>query len=188
MRNNFYVYLHKNIITQEVFYIGKGINKRAWSKHKRSSFWNNYVNKHNGFIVEIYKEGLSEKDSFDLEKELISKYGRRDNESGILVNLTDGGEGSSGNILSKESKNKVSKNNGRYWLGRKIPLKTRVKISNTLRGRFTGKNSPNSKKVLNVKSGVIYDSLKEASIDTGVKYGTLSYRLNNKIGDLIWEK
>jgi hypothetical protein len=40
---------------------------------------------------------------------LIDFWGRKDNGTGILRNLTDGGEGCSGAILSEETKKKISK-------------------------------------------------------------------------------
>jgi hypothetical protein len=47
-------------------------------------------------IVSIFKENLSEEEAFKLERELIEYWGRRDIKTGILCNLTDGGEGNSG--------------------------------------------------------------------------------------------
>lgn len=86
------VYLHINPKTQEVFYVGIGVETRAKDFSKRSIFWSNYKNKH-GIKVEIIKKGLSSKEAQDIEVELIKKYGRRDLGTGSLVNLSHGGEG-----------------------------------------------------------------------------------------------
>ena len=51
-------------------------------------------------IITIVKKNLSEEKSFILEKELIKDIGRRIVNSGPLTNITDGGEGQSGNFLS----------------------------------------------------------------------------------------
>ena len=40
---------------------------------------------------------------------MIRRYGRKDNETGILRNLTDGGEGAPGVIRSEENRKKISK-------------------------------------------------------------------------------
>ena len=86
-QNNFYVYLHKRKDTNEVFYIGKGRNKRAYSKSGRSKDWQSIVN-HYGYSIELYKDNLSEDTAFSIEKSLIAQYGL-DN----LTNKTYGGEG-----------------------------------------------------------------------------------------------
>jgi len=94
---DFYVYLHRKATNGKVFYVGKGHGKRAWdSTNGRNRHWRSVVAKH-GFTVEIYKTGLLEWYAFELEIETILRYGR-DN----LANVTDGGEGPSGAIQSKE--------------------------------------------------------------------------------------
>jgi hypothetical protein len=53
-------------------------------------------------------EGLSDREACDLEKELIALHGRIDLKTGCLFNLTDGGEGTAGRVLSMETKAKMS--------------------------------------------------------------------------------
>lgn len=98
--NLFYVYLHKKKSNNEVFYVGKGFGKRAWKKTSRSEYWKRIENKH-GRIVEIVKDGLQESEAFELEKEVIAFYGRKN-----LCNLNDGGYG--GTNPSKETRLKMS--------------------------------------------------------------------------------
>ena len=87
-----YVYEHY-IPGQELpFYVGKGYGYRAYQKGNRNRWWKNIVNKY-GVIVKIVKDKVTEEQANKLEKELISKYGRRDLGTGVLVNMTDGGEG-----------------------------------------------------------------------------------------------
>lgn len=101
--NEYYVYAYLRKDDNTPYYIGKGKNGRAWSKnHGRIS-----VPKDSSKIVKLY-EFLTEEEAHKIERELIRKYGRKDLGNGILLNLTDGGEGSSGRILQEESKQKLS--------------------------------------------------------------------------------
>lgn len=72
MKNDYYVYFHRNPITNEVFYVGRGSGKRAWSKSYRNSSWKEVAQ--NGFSVEIVENNLSLIDANKLEEILISKY------------------------------------------------------------------------------------------------------------------
>ena len=92
--NIYYVYAHHKASDNQPFYIGKGKDKRAYSKKGRSSFWKKVTDKYDWY-VSILHSNLSEQDALNKEVELIALYGRRDNGTGILVNLTDGGESTS---------------------------------------------------------------------------------------------
>lgn len=87
----FYVYAHKRPIIGTVFYVGKGRDSRAWVTKARNTHWQNVVNKHGGFEVEIIKEGMTEQVAFAFEAETILKYGI-DN----LTNQTLGGISTTG--------------------------------------------------------------------------------------------
>ncbi len=100
------VYRHRRLDTFQVFYVGVGSNKkRAYEKFGRNNLWKKVVEKA-GYIVEIIAEGISKEEALELEILLISIYGRKNLETGILANLTDGGEGS--NNMSEESRKKIS--------------------------------------------------------------------------------
>ena len=86
------VYLHRNPKTQEIFYVGIGVETRAKDKKGRSSAWNNYVNKH-GYEIDIIMKGLTPKQAQSEEKRLIKLYGRRCKGEGNLVNIDSGGQG-----------------------------------------------------------------------------------------------
>ena len=88
----FYIYQHRAADTGNIFYVGKGKDKRFCDKNKRGRYWKFYVEKH-GFVPEIIKDGLDEELAFLAEIECIDSYRKR----GIkLVNLTNGGEGCTG--------------------------------------------------------------------------------------------
>lgn len=105
--DDFYIYIHLTHDDGVPFYVGKGRGKRAYSKHARSSLWNNVVAKHSGFKVEFLAENLNEEQAHCHERRFISFYGRRDLRLGPLVNLTDGGEGVRGNFGNQNWKFRV---------------------------------------------------------------------------------
>ena len=83
------------------YYIGKGSGNRAYvSQHT--------VNLPSKDRIVILHENLEETDAFEKEKYYISLYGRKNNGTGILRNLTDGGEGSSGYKHNDETKLLIS--------------------------------------------------------------------------------
>ena len=132
------VYLHRRMDTNEVFYVGIGVDKkRSNNKTRRNKYWKNIVNKH-GYTVEILHENISHDECREIEIDLIRKYGRKDLGTGSLCNLTDGGEGVLGLIVSDETKRKLSEINK----GKKVSDETRRKLSEMNKGEkhpFFGK-------------------------------------------------
>ena len=110
------VYKHTTLDTNEIFYIGVGIHmSRAYQKYKRNKFWNNVVNKH-GYKVDILYNDICYELALEKERELVLLYGRRNINTGCLVNLTDGGLGSIGYKPSAEALAKISATSkGRKW-------------------------------------------------------------------------
>lgn len=126
-----YIYKHIRKDTNEVFYIGIGSKKsRAYSMYRRNEFWKKNVNK-TDYIVEIVEDNLSWQDASDREKYWIKFYGRRDLNEGTLVNLTNGGEGSVGIIVSEQTKQKMRES--RKF--QKFSEETKKKISQSLQGK-----------------------------------------------------
>ena len=70
-----YVYAHVDA-SGGVFYIGKGVGQKAWSK-KRRSYWDHYVERHlkGTYSVEILDDSLTEEDVEYVEGQWISYYG-----------------------------------------------------------------------------------------------------------------
>lgn len=98
----FYVYALFRHDTGAPFYIGKGSGERlsvtmltGTNRHKRSILEKAHA-AGTKCPAAIIRAGLTEDEAFSLERVLIATLGRRDLGTGILVNLTDGGEGPSG--------------------------------------------------------------------------------------------
>ena len=105
-----YVYRHIRLDKNEPFYIGIGNDEnysRANSIKNRNRYWNSIYNK-TRIEIDILISNLTWDIACEKEKEFISIYGRKDLGTGTLVNLTLGGEGKIGAIISKETREKLS--------------------------------------------------------------------------------
>jgi hypothetical protein len=101
----FYAYIHAKP-DGTPFYIGKGNGRRLNMFHRRNQHHKNVVAKYDKRNILIGKLDCSdESTAFDLEMGLIKCLRR----SGVdLVNLTDGGHGPSGLIVTPEQRAKIS--------------------------------------------------------------------------------
>lgn len=97
----------------EPFYIGKGSSNRVKTHFYPSSLKNKSIK--NNIIKKIHKNNkhvitlkldvnLTQLKALELEEKYIKKFGRINNKTGILSNLTDGGDGTANLIILKTRK------------------------------------------------------------------------------------
>jgi hypothetical protein len=98
-----YVYLRKD---GTPYYVGKGKGNRAWVKHRYGGKGVQLPTSKDN--IKIIAKNLTEVESLLLEQKLIELFGRKDNQTGILRNETDGGDGTSGYIRSDDLKRSQS--------------------------------------------------------------------------------
>lgn len=136
-----YVYRHIRTDKNQPFYIGVGLTDNGYqrahqkSKTKRSEYWHNIAK--NGYEVEILLDGLTDEQAFQKEIEFIALYGRSDNGTGVLCNLTDGGDrppirrGDANPMKCPELRARISK----AMMGKVASQETRKRQSDAARAR-----------------------------------------------------
>jgi hypothetical protein len=156
-----YMFIRQNDGTP--YYVGKGSGYRAYTTSHR------YVKapRHGQrldrarILVQFWPD---EATAFEMEKFYIRLFGRKDNGTGILRNMTDGGDGSSGWIMTAEQRKRNAEHmkrigvlGGRSPLGKNTPaqkkgriltiakarkaLTTEILVSSGVRGGHIGRHS-----------------------------------------------
>ena len=122
MEHYVYAYLRED---GTPYYIGKGIANRFKEKHN--------VPIPPDHCIEFIETQLTDQEAIQLEIELIAKYGRKDLGTGILRNMTNGGDGVAGRIFTKETRAKISLANK----GKPSPMKGKKNpgLSAALKGK-----------------------------------------------------
>jgi hypothetical protein len=185
-----YAYLRED---KTPYYIGKGRGKRIYSKNK-------LINppKDRSRII-FLKKDLTEAEAFKHEIYMIFVFGRKDLGTGILRNLTNGGDGASGRVNSEKTKKKLSavnsgKNNPMYGrTGEKnpnynVPQTEEHKRKNSMANSGennsnygnTGALSSRSKAVIAIQpdgTELRFGGVREAARELGIKHSNLGQYL-----------
>jgi hypothetical protein len=153
MDNLFYTYAYLRE-DGTPYYIGKGKGYRAFHKDTHT------IKPPTRERILFLKKNLTEEEAFKHEIYLIAVFGRKDKGTGILRNLTDGGDGVSnpseetrkrmggmrGKTHSEETKRKISKaqKGKQTWLGKKHREESKKKMRAVRKGKesFSGDNNP----------------------------------------------
>ena len=124
-----YAYLRED---KTPYYIGKGTGKRIYSTNRKGL----KPPKDKSRII-FLKKNLTEEEAFKHEIYMIDVLGRKDLGTGILHNMTNGGEGLSGAIVSEETRRKMSeasKGENHPMYGKTHSEKTRKRMSDAHKG------------------------------------------------------
>lgn len=201
---NSYVYLHIREDTGMPFYVGIGCKKKykrsfETSFSKRNNIWINIFNKTSCISNVIYTD-LTWGEACEIERTLISFWGRINNSTGILANMTDGGEGAAGVIFTKERIEKISNalkgkstsdvHKAKCRQRRQTEetkekirlLKTGIKASEETRAKMRINNMKGilasvkkiSKPVIDTVTGEKFDKVRDAAKKLGITHGYLS--------------
>lgn len=180
------VYQHIRLDTNEVFYIGIGKEiKRAYNKtNHRSKHWKNIINK-TEYKVEILFDNLTWKEACQIEQYLIKYHGRKDLKLGKLVNMTNGGDGTLGHIriikpLTNETRKKMSDAQKRNGISKEQRDKINFGFKNMSEESklSMSKTQFKPKKVIDIETNKIYNSVKEVSKLFNISYNLLKKHLS----------
>jgi hypothetical protein len=178
--SNFYIYIHRKLKTNEIFYIGKGCKNRAWDRSGRNNIWHNIVKKH-GYKVEILLKNLSEEESLIQER-----LGQMELEPKANIAKCGYKGGLFGRNHTEKTKQKIRKK--RYVqdcprTGKKHSKETKEKMSQKRKG-ISAKHL--SKKVKCLNTGDVFESTQEAAKKLGIHQSKISlvcrYKRNHTKG------
>lgn len=155
MENNYCVYFYLRE-DKTPYYVGMGRKQRPFAKHAHRQGKGDFK-PDNIDLIFIVHENLSQEEAYKLEIKYIAEYGRK-SDGGILINLTEGGQGAKhneetrkklsishlGKKASEETKRKMSE----IRKGKKMPQGTGQKATQTRIANGTNKHTDETKKKL----------------------------------------
>ena len=131
--NDFYTYAYLRT-DRTPYYVGKGKNDRAYTKNRR-----HFKPPKDKSRIIFLKQNLTEEEAFKHEKYMIAVFGRKDLGTGILWNRTNGGDGTSGAILTEATRSKMYQSrmgDKNHFYGKKHTQESIVKMQESLKGRI----------------------------------------------------
>lgn len=203
--NNYYIYAHINPVKNEIFYIGKGKDKRCKVKRGRSKEWKEIV-KEFGYLIELLEINLTEIESNESEIKWIKRIGRKDLGLGPLVNQTNGGSGKSGKTVSDETRNKIKlklKDNpldfnrklniSKSLSNKKCNVSDNVikRKSNNINHHRYNKSSAKARKIIqySIEGNIVaeFNSITEATIKTNISHISRAIAKNKQCNGFIFK-
>ena len=192
--NNYYVYKHTFPNNKVYIGITKQKPEKRWGNgkgYKHNDYIQNAINKYGWQNIKhkILYKNLTKEEAEEKEIKLIAYYKSNKKEYGY--NIENGGHincvseetkkklsiANKGKIVSKETRQKMSKNNAKIWLGKKINDEIRRKMSESHKGKQgnnKGKVLKTRKKVICIETNIIYDSITIASNITKINSAHIS--------------
>ena len=169
-----YAFLREN---RTPYYIGKGKGDRIYSTRRR-----NNLPKDKSRIIYL-KQNLTEEEAFRHEIYMIAVFGRKDLRTGILHNLTDGGDGASGYVFSEETKRKQSEahKGNTTWLGKTHSEETKRKMSDTRKGKTHSEET--KRKQSEAKKGKTFSEESKRKMSEAQKGKSLSEETRRKMSE-----
>lgn len=154
------------------YYIGKGKKKRAFDSHGKIPV---PIDKSRIVFLVI---NLTDDEAMIEERRLIAFYGRKDNGTGILRNMTNGGDGPEGMVMSEATKRKISAalSGGKMPPFSKEHLEKLANAKHRSRGNNTGNKHSEETKSLISKAKI------------GQKYGPSSEEKKRKLSLVLSNK
>jgi len=177
-RNDYYTYAYLRE-DRTPYYIGKGRGYRIYSRQRLIKPPDDKSR------IIFLKKNLTEEEAFKHEIYMIAIFGRKDLGTGILRNLTNGGDGVSGIIHSAERKQaqaeRMAAKGGALHPMYGVPRTAAQKKtqSEKMTGRFLGALNPCSKAIIAIKpdgTELHFGSGREAARELGVPQGNFSPR------------
>lgn len=188
--HKYYIYRHIRLDKNIPFYIGVGTKRevsfrsfyseynRAFDANARNIHWKRITSKVD-YKVEILLEYDTYEEAKEKEIELIALYGRHNLDNGNLCNMTDGGEGVLGKIVSKEhrvilaekSRNRIYTREDKRKAAERAKGNTNMlgKVHSEVSKLKMSRSSKTKRKVvqLDMNNNMIktYDSMKATEID-----------------------
>lgn len=193
----YYVYELWNPMTNQPFYVGYSKRSKRIYEHLHEAEIENVefrkgTNIHkiytirkilkNGYDVDIriVLETNDKNTAINTEIELIKKYGRRDLKTGILTNMTNGGEGCVSRVMTKQERKRCSERlKGKTFdelFGIERSIIIRNKIAKKKKGRKTNKPAWNY--------GLTKENNLSVKMISESKKGHIPYNKNKKMKDL----